>query len=1570
MTEEVWINNHRLDVNPTDMQIITNRYSDSFNLTREDAPYAFVSPHGYTSVSMVLAFDITDDKSINQLISVYTQMDQFPFVWIKSHRLTGNISGFSQSTDGYAIYLLNTLTLRHTVDAQGVVFLNIELYYFNHTPLCHSWSFVDLTASKKQSKSLNKSQPTDEQSYTFKSGLKPDESTLFKSYFTKEIKRRFGLSSNALRVAPNSLIFASPQWYPKKEELKDALNKNSLVTGEAIYRDTEVDIYELARYNSTNYSWAGTFDKTSVNDSSLAASQVSTKDIFSAQPQRETIQGYIAYINSTELSLEGLAIQDITLVKSNKIAMNKMAGYTEPMLQYMGKAPAVLNIEMIANGDGLYQENDNGKTDPIAAGLSSSSMINALIAKIDSDSLINFKLAPFRNFKIRNPIVAMSGCKYFAFDKKIYAASSETQGQESLMLSFIESDLNSLGLKMQTKQVTAKPYYTDFSKMIEFIKEIAIAFRNSTGYAKNKNTLLAPSLEQDRKLGIKLAEDKLVDKVRLGNRAIQYSDDSLAIVLFNLNEALLTTLGVGRNLENKNRERIDISFNQKSDISLLVDNLKSLSKRDVASAFQSTLSASGTFEAAARDQLISDTQFAIEEAFYFLVYIATSQNNPLISSKFVTFANALIKSSNQDIEQIGGEALPDFHLGEHINTELFPSVNPQKLNPFFFLEQNVYLNPELIKAAYDIASPVVDKHAQADNTREMLKLSDVYSYPVPEEFQLPPEEAEVSTSSVILRKSKNPVYLQSIQNTNIDIIREESQAAGIPAWIVLTMADIESQLGLVMRNKKNPNSQFWGITQLSSALRSKYGQSGQTRLWWEQNTRYAVKTTIKWYNDEIKNTLRAMYKKYPLYFVEPAFLYMLHQQGGPFANALAQFKQGQSLNNSKQYAMTLLNQKVKGVDTPDATLYYFLNEFYEAAAKYNGGMTVNQMYLSFYKWLGFSGKEKLPLATEQQKVYISNAIVRAHKGEGLPPGTIKVAAVNQSDTPSDDESGEVANKENAQVEDRKTTNRESRTFKGMNLENIDIFGDDDQAQFRALRTGKYFEYGLNLAIPTAKIYMVEGNENTILDRLYYRKRNLFEVYGVADVRIITSNEDEPVSVAVFSVLNPSSAYTDFDSIASHRLKIDPSRLDTRDEIFLKGKNLRLVPGAQIHIRMGFSNDPDELETVFNGEITEIDGESMLTIVAEGYGREMILREHATDKPHGLGGTLNSSTSSIIHETMRFDEIQHFGSRDPITNSKNPYARNILDGVSSVSKNGPSRLQNAAVYGMAGALAGALSYGIIGGIAVGVPAAITGAAQTPNVIRAVGRNGEVNSSNDILNGDNVLPALHMTASELFTNTYSPSIENVDSHYSLSDKSFMTIMFNPDRAYHVYFPIYQSTAWDVLSEMEYRHPNTRSQVLNYEQRATFFFGIKEQLYFAESPSIALINAVGSKVSPVYNNTKLSPEAFRDIKPVADFHMFTTEHNIISNDLRISSKFGTQANIRYFEDNPSKRDFKNEDFKYYTMQSDDNLLPQAVKTFDINMLGVDHRSSAFRYGQVGLRKEAEKMYVGKIMVIGIHL
>ena len=202
---------------------------------------------------------------------------------------------------------------------------------------------------------------------------------------------------------------------------------------------------------------------------------------------------------------------------------------------------------------------------------------------------------------------------------------------------------------------------------------------------------------------------------------------------------------------------------------------------------------------------------------------------------------------------------------------------------------------------------------------------------------------------------------------------------------------------------------------------------------------------------------------------------------------------------------------------------------------------------------------------------------------------------------------------------------------------------------------------------------------------------------------------------------------------------------------------------------------------------------MLSIVAEGYGREMIMREHATDKPHGVGGTLNSSTSSIIHEVMRFDEVQHFGGRDPILSSKNPYARNILHGISvaEIDQTNADRRQeraaNAAIGGITGFGIGGLIFGAPGAVVGGTAGTVIGALKNPTTSR-LGINGQTNASDSFIDGDNLLPPLHATASELFTNTYSPPIESVDPYYSLADKSLFTILFSPNRSYHTYFLLY--------------------------------------------------------------------------------------------------------------------------------------------------------------------------------------
>jgi hypothetical protein len=161
----------------------------------------------------------------------------------------------------------------------------------------------------------------------------------------------------------------------------------------------------------------------------------------------------------------------------------------------------------------------------------------------------------------------------------------------------------------------------------------------------------------------------------------------------------------------------------------------------------------------------------------------------------------------------------------------------------------------------------------------------------------------------------------------------------------------------------------------------------------------------------------------------------------------------------------------------------------------------------------------------------------------------------------------------------------------------------------------------------------------------------------------------------------------------------------------------------------------------------------------------------------------------------------------------------------------------------------------------------------------------------------------------------------------------------------------------------------QVLNYDERATFFFGIKEQLYYSGSVSNDMITRASREVASAYvNDSMVDSDRYATLKPVSDFHIATSANNILSNEIKLDATFSSAVSIRYFDDTPDLEDYStNEDFKWYEMQLDDNLLPTAIRSSELIKLGVDHMDMAWRYGQAALRKSAEQMYSGRITVIG---
>lgn len=355
---------------------------------------------------------------------------------------------------------------------------------------------------------------------------------------------------------------------------------------------------------------------------------------------------------------------------------------------------------------------------------------------------------------------------------------------------------------------------------------------------------------------------------------------------------------------------------------------------------------------------------------------------------------------------------------------------------------------------------------------------------------------------------------------------------------------------------------------------------------------------------------------------------------------------------------------------------------------------------------------------------------------------------------------------------------------------------------------------------------------------------------------------------------------------------------------------------------GNSNNPNDLETIFNGEIVEVEGEEILEIIAEGYGRELIAIDKALNDVEDFGSK-SATTNFIIHRLLEADEIYHLGLKKYAPNVVNPVGRNLLDGptVDTSDENMSSNWTKAwkSIYNW---IAG-------------------------------------DDPNGIWFGD-----WWAKSSELYTNVYSPIIQAMDPEMSGDIK--LRYLFSTSKDIDILFPLYKSTTWEALREVQYRHPGVYMNVMNYKERCSLFFGIKEQMYIYTDPPLSMFT--GATESFETYNKEVASIKHRLLKPATDMHLITSERDIISNQIKVNAGFKTQVNVRYFDGMPSSEGIDDmSDFEFYPMQLDDNLRPNAIRSTTLYMNACHKKFMAYRYGTSALVNEAEKMYDGKIIIVG---
>lgn len=82
------------------------------------------------------------------------------------------------------------------------------------------------------------------------------------------------------------------------------------------------------------------------------------------------------------------------------------------------------------------------------------------------------------------------------------------------------------------------------------------------------------------------------------------------------------------------------------------------------------------------------------------------------------------------------------------------------------------------------------------------------------------------------------------------------------------------------------------------------------------------------------------------------------------------------------------------------------------------------------------------------------------------------------------------------------------------------------------------------------------------------------------------------------------------------------------------KEIRLQVGARLHVRLGYGSNPDDLPTVFNGHITDLEDGEILNVVAQDDGKELVSslmtdKQSATSEDIDLG----EEVSNIVVELL-------------------------------------------------------------------------------------------------------------------------------------------------------------------------------------------------------------------------------------------------------------------------------------------------------------------------------------------------
>lgn len=513
---------------------------------------------------------------------------------------------------------------------------------------------------------------------------------------------------------------------------------------------------------------------------------------------------------------------------------------------------------------------------------------------------------------------------------------------------------------------------------------------------------------------------------------------------------------------------------------------------------------------------------------------------------------------------------------------------------------------------------------------------------------------------------------------------------------------------------------------------------------------------------------------------------------------------------------------------------------------------------------------------------------------------------------------------------------------------------DDDLKFLKHRDKMFSntECGLNISFPIIKGYVTVGNED---DETYYKNMPLrpstyFDLPIIQEFHLATNNDFNPVDICTFSIMNPSSLRSLPEDFGLSSAAKNVANIDTQYYSIFFGGAIKVKPGMKIHIRGGYSNDPNNLYPMFNGVVKEVSGQfdAKLDLVCESYGTELINNTMGFAKPEDMSKRKNASTGLLIGYSLLEPNINHFGAQLSKTRAWWEWIASIFPSFGDT--NGDNTVEE---------FFDGKEDSLIGG------KGRAGDFRDPENKALV---SPLDMGNFLWNVWN--PSRANLAQRLYTNIYSDAIEHVHNQYKSTFWQRYSAVTSWDTEVYYSYWVFRSNTWSVIKEMEYRHPGTLAKPLWYEERQTMFFGTKEQLYVARDLDPAFMNGAGESVR--YTDlTKPFTAAYMEerskrLEPATGFHLLSSKLNIIDNNMGFSRSFATKINVIHYDDKYDGNEVQ-ADSEEEIVELDKGLKAYDIRDKTIALNGCNGPYLAWMYGIQELKKQLETMYVGSITVTG---